>query len=116
MNFAATLSTVLRSYHIPAYVAKKLPAVTHGACRFLLASLRAVGEGYQAEDMLAVIKSGYAPIPQEDAWQLENYILSYGIRGKLWLAPFARGSAQECAAVEEARKALITPLHAMREK
>ena len=115
-GFSATLSTVLHSYNIPAYIAKKMPAATHGASRFLLASLRAVGEGYQADDMLAVIKSGYAPIAMEDVWLLENYILSYGIRGKLWLSPFSRGSAQECAAVEEARKTLITPLHAMREK
>lgn len=114
-NFSSTLATVLQSYHIPAYVVQKLPAVTHGASRFLLSSLRAVSEGYPADEMLDVIKSGYAPLAPEDAWRLENYILSYGIRGKLWLSPFARGSAQECAEVEEARKALIGPLHSMRE-
>ena len=114
-HFAGLLSSVLQSYQIPAYTAQKLSTVSHGAARFLLASLRAVGEGYPAEEMLSLIKSGYGPIPQEDAWRLENYILAYGIRGKLWLSPFARGSAEECAAVEDARQALITPLHKMRE-
>ena len=113
---AGTLSTVLGSYRIPAYVARKLPAASHGAARFLLASLRAAAEGYPAADMLNVIKSGYAPMAQQDAWRLENYILSYGIRGKLWLQPFERGSAQECAAVEEARCALIAPLDSLRQK
>lgn len=115
-GFAGVLSAVLDSYRIPAYAARKLPAVTHGAARFLLSSLRAVGSGYAQEDMLSVIKSGYAPIPETDVWQLENYMLSYGIRGKLWLRPFSRGSAQECAAVEDARIALIGPLDALREK
>ena len=82
-GFAGVLAAVLRSYRIPAYVARKLPIVTHGAVRFLLSSLRAVAEGYGPQEMLSVIKSGYAPITQEDAWNLENYILSYGIRGKL---------------------------------
>ncbi len=115
-NFAGVLSTVLSSYRIPAYVARKLPAASHGAARFLLASLRAVAEGYPAAEMLNVIKSGYAPMAEQDAWQLENYILSYGIRGKLWLQTFERGSAQECAAVEEARTALIAPLDSLRQK
>lgn len=114
-DFSGVLSTVLESYRIPCYIARKMPAVTHGASRFLLSSLRAVAEGYTAEEMLAVIKSGYAPVSEEEAWQLENYIQSYGIRGKLWLNPFSRGTKEECAALENARVRLITPLHALRE-
>ena len=114
-GFAGTLATVLESYRIPAYVTRKLPAAGHGASRFLLSSLRAVGEAYPADAMLALIKSGYAPVTQEDAWRLENYILSYGIRGKLWLSPFQRGSALECAQVEQARLSLITPLETLRQ-
>ncbi len=114
-SFSGVLSAVLRSYRIPAYVARKLPIVTHGAVRFLLSSLRAVAEGYSAPEMISVIKSGYAPITEEDAWNLENYILSHGIRGKLWLSPFTRGSAQECVQVEDARQALIEPLQTLRQ-
>ena len=114
-KFSGVLSTVLASYRIPCYIARKMPAVTHGASRFLLSSLRAVAEGYSVETMLEVIKSGYAPVSEEEAWQMENYIQSYGIRGKLWLNPFNRGSGQECAALEHARTSLITPLHTLRE-
>lgn len=114
-KFAGVLSTVLASYRIPCYIARKMPAATHGACRFLLASLRAVAEGYTADEMIAVIKSGYAPISEEEAWRMENYIQSYGIRGKLWLEPFKRGTPAECAALENARENLITPLHTLRE-
>ncbi|MBE5783597.1 MAG: hypothetical protein E7329_09830 [Clostridiales bacterium] len=113
-GFAGVLATVLSSYKIPAHVTRKLPATAHGAARFLLSSLQAAAEGYQAADMITVIKSGYAPLSQEEGWRLENYVLSYGIRGKRWLSPFDRGSASECAAVEEAREKLITPLEKMR--
>ena len=114
-GFAGVLANVLSAYRIPAYVSRKLPAASHGAARFLLSSLRAVGEGYAASDMITLIKSGYAPIEARDGWLLENYILSYGIRGKLWLSPFTRGSAEACAQVEEARQRLIGPLQTLRE-
>ena len=114
-GFAGILKEVLDAYHIPAYAARKLPAASHGAARFLIYSLRAAAGGYDPGDMATVIKSGYAPIEEEDAWRLENYILSYGIRGKMWLSPFARGSAEECARVEEARSRLMAPLEEMRQ-
>ena len=115
-GFAGTLASVLRSYRIPAYVARKLPAASHGAARFLLASLRALSGGWDADDMLSLIKSGFAPIEEEDAWRLENYVLSYGIRGKMWLSPFTRGSSEECTRLEDARAALMGPLQTLKER
>ena len=113
-GFAGLLKTVLNAYRIPAYVAQKLPAASHGAARFLLSSLRAAASGYPAQHMLDAVKSGYAPLALSDAWRLENYVLSYGVRGKMWLSPFTRGSAEECARVEDARAALIGPLEKLR--
>lgn len=114
--FAGTLATVLRDYKIPSYVARKLPAASHGAARFLLSSLRALASGYAGEDMITLVKSGFSPVAEADGWRLENYILSYGIRGKMWLNPFTRGSAQECAQLESAREALIGPLQRLRDR
>ena len=114
--FAGVLETVLKSYRIPAYVARKLPALSHGAARFLIASLKAAGGNYPAHEMQAILHSGYAPVDERDGWRLENYLLSYGIRGKLWLSPFTRGKAEECAALEDARCALTEPLEALRQR
>lgn len=113
-GFSGVLATVLADYRIPAYIARKLPASSHGAARFLLASLRAAANGYPAGDMLDLIKSGYGPVREEAAWALENYLLAYGIRGKLWLAPFSRGAAEERAEAEPARAALMEPLERLR--
>ena len=69
-------------------------------------SLRTVADGYQPQDLLSLIKSGYAPLAPMECWQLENYILSYGIRGKIFLSPFQRGETEECAQAEEIREKL----------
>lgn len=114
-SFSGTLHEVLSSYQIPCYVGQKLPAARHGAARFLIASLRAMAEGYPENEMLNLIKSGYAPLLPLQCWQLENYLLSYGIRGKKWLSPFERGSEEEKAAAEIARLQLIGPLENLRQ-
>lgn len=114
-GFAGLLKTVLDAYRIPAYVARKLPAASHGAARFLLSSLKAISNGYDADSLVTAMKSGYAPLTGPESWRLENYVLSHGIRGKKWLSPFTRGSAEECAQVESARAALITPLEELRQ-
>ncbi len=113
-GFSGTLQEVLSSYHIPCYVGQKLPAARHGAARFLIATLRAMAEGYPENEMLNVIKSGYAPLMDKQCWQLENYMLSYGIRGKKWLQPFERGEEAEKTAAEEARQMLMEPMEKLR--
>lgn len=114
-GFSGLLATVLADYQIPAYIARKLPAASHGAARFLLSSLGAIAAGYPAQEMIAVIKSGYAPLDEQECWLLENYILSYGIRGRHWLSPFTRGSEEERAGVEDARARLIGPMETLRQ-
>lgn len=114
-SFGNILRPVLESYQIPAYVSQKLVAAHHGACRFLLASLRAIDSHYAAKDMIAIMKSGYAPISQQEGWLLENYVTAYGIRGGRWLVPFTRGKEEECNAVERARDAIIKPLEQLRQ-
>lgn len=108
------LHAVFSSYRIPFYLEEKTPAISHGLIRFLLFSLRAATRGYLRSDVLTVVKSGYAPLPLEACYQLENYALAYGISGDRWRKPFTRGNPEEIATMEPARKALIAPLETLR--
>lgn len=114
-GFTGVLDTVLESYRIPAYVARKLPALRHGAPRLLISALRAVAGNYDADSMLSQLKSGYAPLTENECWQMENYLLAYGVRGRMWRAPFTRGSAEERSELEEPRARLIAPLENLRD-
>ena len=107
--YAPLFEIIFRAYCIPAYVARKVPLSSHGLIRMLLSAVRAVTGGYRKEDMLALIKSGFAPLEENVAWTLENYVLRYGISGKRWHAPFNRGSEAEREIPESARS-LLSPL------
>ena len=83
VTYAPVVAMALRASGIPFYMGTKLPARRHGLVRMLLAALRCCGEGWRQEDMLALVKSGFAPLTEEEAFRLENYALENGIRHKV---------------------------------
>ncbi len=112
---AGVIEAAFSACLIPKYIARKLSAVEHGASRMALSSLRALASNYRPDDMRDLIKSGYAPITQEQAWRLENYMDAYGVSGRKWLTPFARGGESEAREAERARERIIAPLLRLRE-
>jgi ATP-dependent helicase/nuclease subunit B len=111
--YGSILHSVFSSYGIPFYLEEKVPAASHGLIRFLTHALRAASKGYAKADILACLKSGYAPVSQEDCNKLENYALANGIYGDRWRKPFTRGNQEEASQLEPARRALIGPLEEM---
>ena len=99
---------------IPHYLGQKVPAARHGLCRFLCGALRAATKGYQQADVLYLLKSGFSPLNEQEAQQLELYALEQGINRRKWLTPFTRGAqAQE---MEPLRQRLMAPLTALQEE
>lgn len=107
-EFAATAA--LTDSGIPFYTDQKLPATSHGLIRYLLSALHAIADGYRNQDVLGMIKSGYAPLTFEEGCALENYAYQYGINRKRWLAPFTKGKEEERIRCEAFRLRLIEPL------
>ena len=115
-GYGLAVSASLRDAGIPFYTDQKLPATAHGLIRFLLCALRAAANGYRNEEMLGMLKSGYAPLSFEEACALENYAVSYGIDRSRWAKPFIKGSEEEKASCEASRVRLMNPLLRMRER
>lgn len=101
------------SWGIPCYVADKQPLTAHRMVRCLLAALRCAADGWRTEDALDLIKSGFTGLTRQEGWVLEKYALQYGIRGRKWLAPFARGGEEERALAEPMRQRLVEPVEAL---
>ena len=108
-QYAPLFETIFPAYGIPSYIAVKEPLSAHGLVRLLLAAVRCVTGNYRREDMLDLLKSGFAPLDEDAVWLLENYIVRYGISGKRWHTPFVRGSETEREIPEKARL-ILSPL------
>jgi ATP-dependent helicase/nuclease subunit B len=114
-GYAFAVAAALTDSGLPYYTDEKLPASSHALARFLLAALRAMAGGYSREDVVAVMKSGYAHLTFAQACTLENYARAYGIDRKGWLTPFTRGDDVLAAACEALRKRMMEPLQKARE-
>ena len=102
------LAVTLQAAGIPHYLARKDSATRHGLCRLLLGALRSAGGGYAQQDVLDAAKSGFSPLTEEEAMQLENYALENGITRAKWQKSFTRGPQAE--AIEPLRQRLMAPL------
>lgn len=114
--YATLLHETFQSYGIPHYLAIKEPLSAHGLVKFLLSALNCISDGYLREDVISILKSGYAPISQKECWILENYAERYGIKGKKWCMPFTRGTEEERLIPEAARQKLMEPIMAMHQQ
>ena len=107
-GYAFAVTAALEDSGIPFYTDRQLPAASHGLVRFWLAALRAMADGWRNRDMLALLKSGYAPLSFEEACELENYAYCYGVDRARWNRPFTRGP--EAERMEPLRRRLMEPL------
>lgn len=104
------VAAALTDSGLPFYTDEKLPASSHALARFLLAALARHGQRIRTRDVIDVMKSGYSSLSLFEACELENYAREYGINRKLWLAPFARGKAEQMDRCEPLRVRLMEPL------
>lgn len=108
------LAVTLTAAGIPHYLARKDPAARHGLCRMLTGALRAAAGGYARADVLAMAKSGFSPLTDEEAYRLENYALENGVTRGKWTRPFTRGEQAE--ALEPLRQRLIAPVAVLHDR
>lgn len=110
-NYESLLPMVMESFQIPFYLSGKTSAAAHPLLRCVLGALRAVAKGFPQGEMIALAKSPFSPLTQEEGFQLENYALENGIHLYKWVNPFTRG---EWEAIEPLRQRLMAPLIALK--
>ena len=115
-GYGALMEGVLAQYGVSAYVAGKRPAGAHPLCRFVMAALRVVSQGWRTADITECVLSGFAGLAREDGDALCAYIEGMEIRGEAFKKPFRfiRGDDEaQLARLNESREAVAQPLIAL---
>ena len=112
-SYGPLLKRACRMRGIPLFFDASRPILGHAATDFVLSSVRAVAGGLNVNDLLHVLKSGYAGVDAADVEHLENYVLRYGLYGSAFTEPFSVGEVPEGA--ERARAAIMPKLTALKE-
>ncbi len=103
---------------IPFFIDAKGDMMGHPLVAFLQGAMEAVERDYSYETVFAFLKSGLGPLAGEDLYELENYVLASGLRGrKAWSSPWEAGPGREgwdMERLEDLRRAVIEPLLSFR--
>lgn len=87
-TYGPLLETVLRTMEIPLYRTQKQTVLRHPAVSFLTLALEAASDNLETETVIAYLKTGYSGISSDVCDALENYALTWRIRGGKWQKPW----------------------------
>jgi len=84
-RYAPVLDAVFRRYDIPLYLGSRKEEVTRKPVMLALyAALDSASHGMRKEDVLSYLKAGFSSLDTEEVALLENYVLTWNIRGRGW--------------------------------
>ena len=110
----AIIERVFEEYGIEVYSDVKRDITDSPVIRYILALLDTCLDGFQTEDLMGTVKSGFGDLSGEETAVLENYAIKYRIRGSMWKKSFRRGKAEYgedgLAVINELRSRVTAPV------
>ncbi|MBR0442749.1 MAG: exodeoxyribonuclease V subunit gamma, partial [Clostridia bacterium] len=85
-TYRGVLDAVFERYGIPFYFSEKTALSEKPLSRLLLSALRAVSHGWQAQDILAILRTGLCPVSAYEIDLFEQYVSTWGINGAAFAA------------------------------
>jgi ATP-dependent helicase/nuclease subunit B len=83
--YGPILENVFRRDGIPAYISRRSDVLEKPVLTMLLGAVEAVTGGFDYEDVFRCLKTGMAGVTAEECDLLENYAVTWEIRGNMWL-------------------------------
>lgn len=115
-TYGQKLKQSFESYDVPLYLNVKSDIMAKPAISVLTSAMDAINYGYEYDDVCAFLKSGFANITQEECDLLENYVLSWNIRGNGWKEAWAVNPLGFGKEENEKTKSQLEKLNQLREK
>lgn len=119
--YQPVMEMVFKSAGIPLYTTRKTNVTSNSAVRFFLLGLEAAVEGMDTETVAAYLKTGYSGVSDDLCDAIENYAITWAVRGSKWSVPwsqhpegydgkFTEEITQELKTLSEEKDHAISPL------
>ncbi len=83
-SYEGVLDAVFRKYDIPYFLSSRKEIAEKAFVKFIFSAFSVVERGFRGEDVIAYIKTGFSGLSAEETSLLENYIVKWHLRGKLF--------------------------------
>ena len=124
--YTAFLAMAMARYDVPVFLAEKPDLLSRPPMAMVVGALAAAESYFQYEDLFGCLKTGLTSLTRDEVDRLENYALTWNIRGGAWERdwtehpdgyglPFDDRSRAQLTELNELRARAIAPFSALRE-
>ena len=109
----ALIKAIFRAYDIPNFIDEKKELSQNILIRFLLSVFEILSKGWSTENVLASVKTGFFRLTEDEISDVENYALSWGIKGKRWYEndwKYGLETNEEQERMNNLRKKIVNPI------
>ena len=115
------MDLVFHRFHIPLYRSGTEEILTSGVIATVISGLEAAVGGFELRDVLGYLRSPLSPLDVDTCDRVENYAITWAVRGKAWQDPWTghpeglgsvwdEDSQNQLAELNEARELAVAPL------
>ena len=116
-EYSALIKAIFRSYDIPNFIDEKKELSQNIVIRYILSIIEILAKGWKTENVLSAIKTGFFPITLQEEYDIEEYVISWGIKGKKWYEnDWVYGlTTDKKEKINEIRKKIVNPIIHLKE-
>ena len=82
--YSAALAMAMARYDVPVFLAEKPDLLSRPPMALVMGALESVRTGFRYEEMFGCLKTGLTSLTRDEVDRLENYVLTWNIRGGAW--------------------------------
>lgn len=111
-QYASLISAIFARYNIPIFIDQKKEFSQNILVKYILAFIEILAKNWSYEAMFNFLKTGLNSFSNEEIFELENYCVSYGIKGNKWYKEdwkIAKND-EELEKLNQTRRKIVEPL------
>ncbi len=126
-GYGELIESVFARYGVPVFLSAMEDVLEKPVLALVTSALAAVAEDYPYEELFRYLKTGLTGITDEERDLLENYVLTWDLKGSAWARKkpwdmhpegygqtFREGDAEFVARLDGLRRKVVAPLEALR--
>lgn len=112
--YSAALSMAMARYDVPVFLAEKPDLLSRPPMALVMGALEAVRTGFRYEEMFSCLKTGLTSLTRDEVDRLENYVLTWNIRGGAWERDWTEHPDGYGLPMDEHVRVVLSELNALR--
>ncbi len=110
-TYSSLIKAIFEKYKIPVFIDEERDLSQNILVKYILSILDIFSNNWSYESMFNYIKTGFLKIDKNDIFELENYCIKYGIKGKKWYEEdWKYGTDEQIEKLNKLRIEIVNPL------